>query len=139
MIKVASYNMRKGIGLDRRRDPARVLAVLGELDADIVALQEADRRFGARASAIPPQMFAEHSDYVPVDLRGGRPDAIGWHGNALLVRKGAEIEESHRSEEHTSELQSLMRISYAVFCLKNKTRERHHRYRVTYNSHIKNN
>src|SRR3546814_2006682 len=27
-----------------------------------------------------------------------------------------------RSEEHTSELQSLMRISYAVFCLKNKTR-----------------
>src|SRR3546814_4429724 len=28
---------------------------------------------------------------------------------------------SHRSEEHTSELQSLMRISYAVFCLKNKT------------------
>src|SRR3546814_9573008 len=29
---------------------------------------------------------------------------------------------SHRSEEHTSELQSLMRISYAVFCLKKKTR-----------------
>src|SRR3546814_9221711 len=29
----------------------------------------------------------------------------------------------HRSEEHTSELQSLMRISYAVFCLKKKTRE----------------
>src|SRR3546814_12916110 len=27
----------------------------------------------------------------------------------------------NRSEEHTSELQSLMRISYAVFCLKNKT------------------
>src|SRR3546814_4793946 len=29
----------------------------------------------------------------------------------------------HRSEEHTSELQSLMRISYAVFCLKKKTKE----------------
>src|SRR3546814_11465421 len=28
---------------------------------------------------------------------------------------------NHRSEEHTSELQSLMRISYAVFCLKKKT------------------
>src|SRR3546814_3112359 len=28
----------------------------------------------------------------------------------------------HRSEEHTSELQSLMRISYAVFCLKNKNK-----------------
>src|SRR3546814_8060431 len=30
-----------------------------------------------------------------------------------------------RSEEHTSELQSLMRISYAVFCLKNKQRHKH--------------
>src|SRR3546814_8353267 len=30
----------------------------------------------------------------------------------------------NRSEEHTSELQSLMRISYAVFCLKNKTKTR---------------
>src|SRR3546814_5731407 len=33
----------------------------------------------------------------------------------------------HRSEEHTSELQSLMRISYAVFCLKKKNRQyKHH-------------
>src|SRR3546814_3450501 len=33
-----------------------------------------------------------------------------------------------RSEEHTSELQSLMRISYAVFCLKKKNNYRHHMY-----------
>src|SRR3546814_4982513 len=32
-----------------------------------------------------------------------------------------QVQRSHRSEEHTSELQSLMRISYAVFCLKKKT------------------
>src|SRR3546814_1559001 len=31
-----------------------------------------------------------------------------------------------RSEEHTSELQSLMRISYAVFCLKKKTKQKKH-------------
>src|SRR3546814_3675222 len=36
------------------------------------------------------------------------------------VRAGAEIGANDRSEEHTSELQSLMRISYAVFCLKKK-------------------
>src|SRR3546814_7897309 len=35
---------------------------------------------------------------------------------------GSPIEGLCRSEEHTSELQSLMRISYAVFCLKKKTR-----------------
>src|SRR3546814_10741082 len=33
-----------------------------------------------------------------------------------------------RSEEHTSELQSLMRISYAVFCLQQKTNNQHHTY-----------
>src|SRR3546814_1169647 len=33
------------------------------------------------------------------------------------------VERKPRSEEHTSELQSLMRISYAVFCLKKKTKE----------------
>src|SRR3546814_7854359 len=32
----------------------------------------------------------------------------------------------HRSEEHTSELQSLMRISYAVFCLKKKKKKQHY-------------
>lgn len=93
-FKVASYNMRKGIGLDRRRDPARVLQVLNELDADIIALQEADRRFGSRASAIPPEMIDGESDYIPVQL-DNRPLSIGWHGNALLVRKGVKVEESH--------------------------------------------
>src|SRR3546814_6348087 len=41
--------------------------------------------------------------------------AMGWEGEAL----GPAIDMG-RSEEHTSELQSLMRISYAVFCLKKK-------------------
>src|SRR3546814_5789443 len=40
--------------------------------------------------------------------------------------------ESHRrSEEHTSELQSLMRTSYAVFCLKNKKCTKHHYTNIT--------
>src|SRR3546814_4411282 len=40
---------------------------------------------------------------------------------------------SDRSEEHTSELQSLMRISYAVFCLKNKRQRLLHRHNVNIN------
>ena len=90
MIRVASYNMRKAIGTDRRRRPERTLDVLCELDADVIALQEADRRFGTRASAIPPHMIDEHSDYKPVAF-DGRDGSLGWHGNALLVRKGVEI------------------------------------------------
>src|SRR3546814_10454923 len=38
---------------------------------------------------------------------------------------GMSDEDMHRSEEHTSELQSLMRISYAVFCLKKKTEKKY--------------
>src|SRR3546814_5516143 len=45
-----------------------------------------------------------------------------------------------RSEEHTSELQSLMRISYAVFCLKkkNETRQGHHVERIKTHIHTNN-
>jgi len=90
MIRVASYNMRKAIGTDRRRRPERTLDVLRELDADVIALQEADRRFGTRASAIPLHMIEEHSDYKPVAL-DTRDGSLGWHGNALLVRKNVDV------------------------------------------------
>src|SRR3546814_5017662 len=47
----------------------------------------------------------------------------------------AELESALRSEEHTSELQSLMRTSYAVFCLKKKKNKTHrcvtHSHRIT--------
>src|SRR3546814_2851442 len=43
-----------------------------------------------------------------------------------------------RSEEHTSELQSLMRISYAVFCLKKKTLTKKNRTNNTYRKEVNN-
>ena len=108
-ITVASYNMRKAIGTDRRRNPQRVLDVLHEIDADVVALQEADKRFGGRASAMPHELIDEHGLYKPVHfglrhrrtlerIPGGLGDKaekliklrtrnIGWHGNALLVKR----------------------------------------------------
>lgn len=90
MIKVASYNMRKAIGTDRRRNPERILEVLREMDADVIALQEADRRFGPRIAALPAHLLEIHSDYKPVPLHV-HTDSMGWHGNAILVRKSANI------------------------------------------------
>lgn len=89
-VKVATYNIRKAVGLDQRRNPARIISVLKEIDADIIALQEADRRFGARVSALPLAMLESETPWVPVPLNF-RPAAIGWHGNAILVRKGIEV------------------------------------------------
>src|SRR3546814_9786143 len=50
---------------------------------------------------------------------GKRVQAMGGAKNHGIVMPDADLDQ--RSEEHTSELQSLMRISYAVFCLKKKT------------------
>jgi len=89
-LTVASYNIRKAIGLDRRRDPDRILAVLREIDADVIALQEADRRFGRRLSALPLQAIEDYTPYRPVPLHIPA-DGIGWHGNAILVRRNIEV------------------------------------------------
>lgn len=90
MVLVASYNIRKAIASDRRRRPERIIEILGEIGADIVLLQEADRRFGRRHSAIPLHMLSEHSAYrpIPYDMR---PGSIGWHGNAVLIGPDVEI------------------------------------------------
>lgn len=86
----ASYNIRKAVGTDRRRDPDRIISVLREMDADVIALQEADKRFGRRESALPLASIDEHTPYRAVHFNM-RPDSIGWHGNALLVRRNIEI------------------------------------------------
>jgi endonuclease/exonuclease/phosphatase family metal-dependent hydrolase len=110
-VTVASYNMRKAIGTDRKRRPDRVLHVLQEMDADVVALQEADKRFGTRASAVPHELIDGHGMYKPVEFGvshsrlahaipfGERLETrlglatrnLGWHGNAILVKREVEI------------------------------------------------
>src|SRR3546814_4738944 len=65
--------------------------------------------------------------------KGGDRD----RGHRHVALHLAEVDESDefRSEEHTSELQSLMRISYAVFCLKKKkiNKRMHYHKKLTYN------
>src|SRR3546814_10055529 len=66
----------------------------------------------------PPAIVEPHRHAV-----GGH--ALDMAQRAVLHAKAALVFQEHRSEEHTSELQSLMRISYAVFCL--KKRKNHHK------------
>lgn len=77
------------------------MAVLRELHADVIALQEADRRIGARETVLPRQMFDESPwRIVPVSKRAR---SIGWHGNAILVRRDLAIEECHALDMPTLE------------------------------------
>lgn len=96
-MKVASYNVRKAVGTDRRRSPGRVLDVINGIEADVVVLQEADRRLGARPTALPFRMIEDHSDYVPVNIATSEV-SLGWHGNAILVRKGLAVTDTRRIE-----------------------------------------
>src|SRR3546814_6096847 len=70
-----------------------------------------------------PDLPPHHPDY-----RSARGGARRWSGKTNPPDAGS----SSRSEEHTSELQSLMRISYAVFCLKKK---KNNTYKLPYPPH----
>lgn len=100
-LRFASYNIHKGVGTDRRRDPERIMAVLRETQADVIALQEADARFGARAAILSRAMIDDSPWRVAEVAR--RAQSMGWHGNAILVRRDLEVEECHALDLPTLE------------------------------------
>src|SRR3546814_1767531 len=69
---------------------------------------------GSSRMAGPPAVVLERALAGHQQPEGGEIGLLGRH------RRGEASAVQHRSEEHTSELQSLMRISYAVFCLDKK-------------------
>src|SRR3546814_10553964 len=95
-------------------------------------LNAALRRMGYASSEMTAHGFRAMASTLLNESGKWSYDAIERalaHGDNNRVRaayhRGAHWEE--RSEEHTSELQSLMRISYAVFCLKTKNRNNTHK------------
>src|SRR3546814_3586440 len=109
-------------------DAARPESALRDLEAlaetlDDVGLRHTHIVEMHFAVAIGLVVLAEHRQHA-FDRHAGRVERHDHHA-VLLVAMRAGIGQSHedheRSEEHTSELQSLMRNSYAVFCLQKKT------------------
>jgi endonuclease/exonuclease/phosphatase family metal-dependent hydrolase len=89
-LRVATYNIRKCVGLDWRRRPDRVVDVLAEFGPTVVALQEADRRFGDRRGTLPVEQLAGAAGLrvaAPSDAGGSH----GWHGNAILVSEAVDV------------------------------------------------
>src|SRR3546814_8246557 len=96
--------------------------VIGQLPASVL------RRLGKRVPArrqIPETRVRQLQQRILIDLAGGgQHQSFGPIMNVDPAFQRCHIDRCNarfiRSEEHTSELQSLMRISYAVFCLKKK-------------------
>src|SRR3546814_8526379 len=77
-----------------------------------------------QAMIAPRAPSEEKGRPIPIERsarRGHTPSRLRFRRRSNLIRTVSALKTTYRSEEHTSELQSLMRISYAVFCLKTKT------------------
>ena len=77
-LSVATWNIHKGVGSDRKRDLNRTAAVIGEIAPDIMALQEADTRFGGRKGLLNLAALARDHGLVAVAVPGGGA-AHGWN------------------------------------------------------------
>lgn len=84
-FKVATYNIHSCLGTDRKFAPERIVEVLQELDADLVALQEVGWHLRGRQGFDQYDFFARHSDYhvCPGVVRNHEK---AHFGNALLTR-----------------------------------------------------
>ena len=86
-MTVASYNVHKCVGTDGRFDPERIIDVIREIGPDVIALQEADQRFGERSGLLDLNRLRLETGLLPVPVIAG-PKSHGWRGNVLLFREG---------------------------------------------------
>ncbi len=86
-VVVASYNVHKCVGTDGRFDPERTGRVIHEIGADVIALQEADKRFGNREGLLDLARLEREAELTLVPVFG-KAKAHGWHGNVVLFRRG---------------------------------------------------
>ena len=85
-LRVASYNIHRCVGTDRRRDPRRVAQVIREIDADIVGLQEVDWHAATGpGGASQAEFLADLAGYTAIEGANLR-DHRGFYGNMLLTR-----------------------------------------------------
>src|SRR3546814_8331539 len=95
---------------------------------EVDAQANSDERQDVEVSGIDPgaeSRVEADFDWSSRDSWSGGEPSAGADGESWEARIGVAPQ---RSEEHTSELQSLMRISYAVFCLKKKKTKKRHDY-----------
>lgn len=86
-LRVASYNVHKCVGVDGRFNPERVAQVIAEISPDVIALQEADKRFGERAGLLDLDWLHRNCGLIPVALNWDNK-AHGFHGNVVLYKEG---------------------------------------------------
>ena len=112
-FRVATYNVHRCVGLDRRRDAARVVSVIQELEADIVGLQEVDNRSDGIRESAQMDFLAKEAGYD--SLPGPTiKHSNGHYGNVLLTRwpvlESREIDLCFSCREPRGAIEAVMNI-----------------------------
>lgn len=92
-FRIATYNIHKCVGLDRKFSPERIVKVLGETDADIIALQEVLCHSDSNEREHQAEFIAKELD-MNYSFGKNRHIKKGQYGNVILSR--LEIEESEK-------------------------------------------
>jgi endonuclease/exonuclease/phosphatase family metal-dependent hydrolase len=107
-LVVASYNIHRGVGLDRRRDLDRIAAVIEEMQPDVVGLQEVIRATGSaqadQAGYLARRLGMELVMGVTRELAGGH------YGNALLTRLPIVASVTHDLSHGRRERRGALRV-----------------------------
>lgn len=85
-LKVASYNIHKCVGIDKKFSSSRIINVIKELDVDILALQETDKRFGKRIGLLDLELLKNETNFSSVPIQTMTMHGHGWHGNAIFIK-----------------------------------------------------
>src|SRR3546814_7449296 len=115
--------------MNSRPLPARILCEPSESETKtaggiIIPDNAKEKPSQGKIIAAGPGSRDDSGKIQKLDVKAGDTVLYGkWSGTEVKLDGKTVMIMRERSEEHTSELQSLMRISYAVFCLKKKTKQ----------------
>ncbi|RBY82215.1 endonuclease/exonuclease/phosphatase family protein [Blastococcus sp. TF02A-26] len=119
-VRLVTFNTHHGVGTDDRHDLARLATVLAAVDADLICLQEVDRRFGARSEDVDQALLLSRAldmqlawgPAIDEPRRDGGADRRQY-GNALLSRLPVLVSDVHRlpgTGEPRSALQTMVEL-----------------------------
>ncbi len=110
---VATYNVHKCVGVDRRLDPARVGRVIDELKADVIGLQELDNRSSGSLQSAQMEYLAGQTGYEAIPGPTIKY-SNGHYGNALFTRwpvvETREIDLSFSQREPRGAVEALLKV-----------------------------
>ncbi len=113
-ITIASYNIHRGVGLDRRRDLDRIGIVIAEMNPDVVGLQEVIREDGNVMSTADQAAYLASKLGMELVMGETRPHGAGIYGNAVLTRLPVVGSVRHDLSHGLREPRGCLRVDVAV-------------------------